>query len=145
LCGVLYFVILAIICICCAVLSYFPIKLIQKEEDLKLKLNYQLSENEISFTQSTILKLLGSGLVSGFLTGAIGAGGGTSLVTLFIYIGVSARVASATSGLNNFLLGTANIIMVLSDSMLTLKEIIFFTCLAVIGGLIVAKIVYYII
>lgn len=61
------------------------------------------------------------GFTSGFLAGALGAGGGLSLVTFlltlgklkYFILGTQSRVASATTGLNNFWIGVTSMIAVL--------------------------------
>lgn len=50
------------------------------------------------------------GLVTGFLSGSLGVGGGLMLLTFLLSIDVNPRVAAATCGFNNLLSSTVSII-----------------------------------
>jgi uncharacterized membrane protein YfcA len=72
------------------------IKLVLKEQALKLKHNLQ-HPHEILLTPKTISFLIAFAIVIGLLANLLGLGGGFVIFPMFVYIGVSPLVASATT------------------------------------------------
>lgn len=91
------------------------------------------------------MKIWLAGACSGLLAGTLGAGGGLSLVSILLAIGINQRVASATSGLNNLWIGMNSVIFVLVNQTISHQVIIMFIGLAIIGGLVCAQIIYYLV
>lgn len=58
-------------------------------------------------------------------------------------IGLKGRVASATTGLNNFFIGLTSLLSVLTNDFISLEQILIFTLVALLGGMVISKIIYY--
>lgn len=84
-----------------------------------------------------------SGIAAGLLSGALGAGSGLATVPILLFLGVHPRVASATTQFNYLWVALTLIINVIKDDLLGFEEIIFFTSISMIGGSILAKLLYY--
>lgn len=76
------------------------------------------------------------------LSGALGVGGGLCLVTVLLSLKFQSRVAGATTGLNNLWIGITSIIFVFVNKVIFWYEILFYTGLAVFGGLVISNIIY---
>lgn len=64
---------------------------------MKIKYNKGIVDSDIRFTGSSITKLIMLALVGGFISGALGLGGGTIFNPILLKMGVPPEVASATS------------------------------------------------
>jgi len=64
---------------------------------LRAKYNVNYKSNEIIFEGSPLWTLVGVGAVGGFVSGALGLGGGSVYCPIFLTLGLDPRVASGTS------------------------------------------------
>ena len=67
-----------------------------KEQALKLKYNRGIIDTDIRFTRVNLLKLMLVSFFGGWVSGALGLGGGSIFTPLLLYMKVPASVAAAT-------------------------------------------------
>lgn len=101
ICSNTYWVITSLIPIELFIFSYIAYKYLIYEEKMKESCNYEYDKSDMKINFKSFRKLSIVGLISGFLSGSLGAGGGTCLVTFLLAIEVNPRVVTATSGFNN--------------------------------------------
>lgn len=95
-CGVAYWGIQAVFIIACFVITYFMVKLNQKEQALRRKYNVNYVEGEILFEGKVLTHLLLIGLIGGFVAGALGLGGGSIYNPALLALGANPKIASST-------------------------------------------------
>lgn len=78
------------------ILQIISIRIVLKEQDLKLKYNLH-EEHEVLFSTQKIVFLVAFAIIVGFLANLLGLGGGFVIFPMFVSIGVSPLVASATT------------------------------------------------
>lgn len=79
------------------IVSLAAIHINKKEQVLKLKYNRGIVKSDIIFTNQAVAKLIAIGVVGGFLSGALGLGGGTIFNPILLGMGLPPAVASSTS------------------------------------------------
>jgi uncharacterized membrane protein YfcA len=85
-----------ILIICIIVIQIISIRIVKREQFLKLKYNLH-KDHEVKFTNGKIAFLIVFALTVGFLANLLGMGGGFVIFPMLIMIGVSPLVASATT------------------------------------------------
>jgi uncharacterized membrane protein YfcA len=86
----------AIFIILTFVITYISIKIVKREQELKLKLGSGLVSSDLRFSGLTLVKLVSYGFVGGFISGAFGLGGSSLFNPLLLSMGVPPAVSSAT-------------------------------------------------
>lgn len=76
--------------------TFLAVKLNKKEQDLRKKYNINFTDNEVIFEGNNLTKLLMIGFFGGFVSGALGLGGGSIYNPALLSIGVNPRVAAST-------------------------------------------------
>lgn len=69
---------------------------------MKENCEYEYDKADLKINLANFQKLSIVGLVSGLLSGGLGAGGGLCLVTFLLALGIHPRVVAATVGFVNF-------------------------------------------
>ncbi len=82
------------------------IMLVKREQSLKIKYGNGLVEGDIAFTGSKVLKLVIFASLGGWVSGALGLGGGVIFNPLLLSMGVPPSVSSST-GMYMILYSTA--------------------------------------
>ena len=77
-------------------IQMFSIKIVMREQVLKLKHNFH-QKHEVLFSNTKITFLVAFAIIVGFLANLLGLGGGFVIFPMFVSIGVSPLVASATT------------------------------------------------
>lgn len=145
LCGLGYWLTLALMPAIVAVISYFTYNYLKAEYARKVSLSYKFDRYDIKFDMGNFIKIMIGGFLAGMLSGALGVGGGLCLVTVLLSLKFQSRVAGATTGLNNLWIGITSIIFVFVNNVILWSETLFYTGLAVFGGLVISKFIYYIV
>lgn len=96
LCGVVYWMIQVIFILVCFVVTYFSVKMNKKEQDLRKKYKVNYIEGEIIFEGNNLVKLLIIGFAGGWVSGALGLGGGSIYNPALLSLGVNPKVAAST-------------------------------------------------
>jgi uncharacterized membrane protein YfcA len=95
-CSVDDFSSLAVFVIICMILSYFCVKMVQREQWLKTKYGEGLSSSDVILNGGKLVKLLSMSFLGGWVSGALGLGGGAIFNPLLLSMGLPPKVASAT-------------------------------------------------
>jgi uncharacterized membrane protein YfcA len=80
----------------CLVISFFSLRRIKREQWLKVNYGKGLSQSDIDLQGSILTKLLTFSFFGGWVSGALGLGGGSIFNPLLLSMGVPPKVASAT-------------------------------------------------
>jgi uncharacterized membrane protein YfcA len=96
----------AIYVLMCFSLTVVALKHNKKEQLLKAKLGKGLIDSDIKFSGGTLVKLMLAALVGGWVSGALGLGGGSIFNPILLSMGVSPKVSSST-GMYMILYSTA--------------------------------------
>lgn len=80
----------------CIVVTYTSLKLVLAEQRLKVKYRRGLCKSDIDFTRANVSKLVLFSFMGGWVSGALGLGGGAIFNPLLLSMGVSPSVASST-------------------------------------------------
>lgn len=86
---------LAFIVICC-LLTRFSIKKVKQEQEFKKIAGMGLVESDIDFSYKNLVKLVGFAFLGGWVSGALGLGGGAIFNPLLLSMGVHPSVSSST-------------------------------------------------
>lgn len=144
-CSVGFWIFLSILPLSIFGLNALAYIMLKKEETIKVENEYDFDKEDFRFTSKNFGKVWASGFCSGFLAGALGAGGGLSMVTFLMALGLKSRVASATTGMNNLFIGLTSILSVILNSSIPASQVYAFTGFSFIGGFAISKIIYYIV
>jgi len=68
----------------------------KSEQALKLKLNRGLIDSDIRYSGKSLVKLMLAAIVGGWVSGALGLGGGSIFNPILLSMGVAPKVSSAT-------------------------------------------------
>ena len=109
----------------------------KREEKNKIKQEQNLENYKKRYTNKIFVFLFTTGLISGFLTGALSAGSGLLTVPLLLKFGLH-----PTSSFNNLWIVLTLIYNLLLSEELGTSEIVIFTLLAAFGGLVITEIIY---
>ena len=82
--------------IVCGVVCYSSVKEILDEQNLKMRVGFGIGQGEVQFQQSILIKLVIFALLGGWVSGALGLGGGAIFNPLLLSMGVPPAVASST-------------------------------------------------
>ena len=80
----------------CASLTVYSIKKVRREQALKLKFNVGIVDSDLRFDNKTIYKLVIFAFLGGWVSGALGLGGGAIFNPLLLSMGVPPKVSSST-------------------------------------------------
>lgn len=80
----------------CVLISRQSIKVVQHEQALKIKYAKGLASSDIELQGSTLTRLLMFSFLGGWVSGALGLGGGSIFNPLLLSFGVPPKVASST-------------------------------------------------
>ena len=95
-CGALDWSIFAIFVIFALAISMLGVHLNKKEQALKLKMGFPIAEGEIRFEGKQLVILLVFAFLGGWISGALGLGGGSIFNPLMISMGVPPTVSTST-------------------------------------------------
>ena len=77
-------------------MSFYSVKVTQREQALKIKYGGGLGKSDVILKGSPFVKLIFMSFVGGWVSGALGLGGGSIFNPLLLSMGVPPKVASAT-------------------------------------------------
>lgn len=80
----------------CLICTSLAIKIVKKEQALKTKLGKGMVESDLRFQGNTLLKLVIFAFLGGWVSGALGLGGGAIFNPLLLSMGVPPSVSAAT-------------------------------------------------
>ena len=80
----------------CAAITNYSVRVLQHEQKLKLKHGKGLANSDIILRGSTLVSLLAFSFVGGWVSGALGLGGGAIFNPLLLGFGLPPKVASST-------------------------------------------------
>ncbi len=95
-CGPVDWTILTAFIILACTISFFAVRLISMQSELKFKYNRHVCKSDIKYTRGMKIKLVSLGFFSGILASALGLGGGVMYNPIFLSLGVAPKVAAAT-------------------------------------------------
>ena len=95
-CSVLGWLFFLLFLVFCSVLTYLSIKMVNKEQKLKEKVGKGLIDSDLRFRGKTVVTLVVFSTLGGWVSGALGLGGGAIFNPLLLSMGVPPSVASAT-------------------------------------------------
>jgi len=81
----------------------------------------------------------------GFIAGMTGMGAGLVIVPILLLLGIHTRVASATSGFMYFFISFSAIVTTIIEGYISWDMLLLYIGLAFIGGLLVSKLVYFLV
>lgn len=90
----------------CSLCTYIGIKTVNKEQKLKQKVGRGMVKTDVRFERRVVSKLVIFALLGGWVSGALGLGGGAIFNPLLLSMGVPPSVASST-GMYMILFSTA--------------------------------------
>ena len=80
----------------CFGVSVLATKNLQKEQDLKVRYGSGLASSDINLSGAPMAKLVAFSFIGGWVSGALGLGGGSIFNPLLLSLGCPPKVASAT-------------------------------------------------
>ena len=86
----------ALFIVFCAVITFVSIKIVNREQRLKIKVGKGMVESDLRFEGKMIVSLVVFAIIGGLVSGALGLGGGAIFNPLLLSMGVPPSVASAT-------------------------------------------------
>lgn len=86
----------ALYCVVMVVLCGYAVKTVQWEQNMKMQYGKGVEEGEIDLKGGNLYFLLGFSLLGGWVSGALGLGGGAIFNPLLLSMGVPPKVASAS-------------------------------------------------
>eukprot|EP00347_Sterkiella_histriomuscorum_P009630 403340471 len=95
-CGILDWTILALFLIMCACICIFSVRKVVKEQGLKAKYNLGLASSDIRFDRQAVMNIVVFGFIGGWVSGALGLGGGAVFNPVLLSMGVPPSVSSST-------------------------------------------------
>ncbi len=90
----------------CTFLTAYSAKNVLLEQRLKIKVGYGIASTDLRLNRTVLLKLISYALLGGYVSGALGLGGGAIFNPLLLSLGVPPSVSSAT-GMYMILFSTA--------------------------------------
>jgi len=141
-CGAVDWTIFAIFVICALCISFAGVWVNKKEQALKEKMGHPIVEGELRFGGKQLFWLLFFAFVGGWISGALGLGGGSIFNPLMIAMGVPPSVSTST-GMYMILLSTfSSTVLYISYDKLNIPYGLwlgFWTSLGILYGLKVIK------
>jgi uncharacterized membrane protein YfcA len=95
-CSVVGWLLVAVFLTICTLCTIFGIKKVNKEQELKKKVGKGLAKSDVKFERAIVGKLVIFALLGGWVSGALGLGGGAIFNPLLLSMGVPPAVASST-------------------------------------------------
>lgn len=95
-CGIMDWTILALFLIMCATLCVLSVKRVVKEQKLKVKYGLGLASSDIKLERPEVMKIVTFGFIGGWVSGALGLGGGAVFNPVLLSMGVPPSVSSST-------------------------------------------------
>ena len=95
-CSATDFLVLAGFYITCSLIALISIKRVRAVQTLKLKYNQGLASCDIKYTSGNTLKLILFSFIGGWISGALGLGGGIVFNPILMSLGAPPAVATAT-------------------------------------------------
>jgi uncharacterized membrane protein YfcA len=80
----------------CSTVTYFSIKMVRKEQALKIKYGRGIIDSDLRLEGKNLFKLVIFAFLGGWVSGALGLGGGAIFNPLLLSMGVPPSVSSAT-------------------------------------------------
>jgi uncharacterized membrane protein YfcA len=80
----------------CVIATFYSLKAVVREQALKVKYRKGLCKSDIDFTRGNVLRLVLFSFLGGWVSGALGLGGGAIFNPLLLSMGVAPSVASST-------------------------------------------------
>ncbi|CDW75048.1 UNKNOWN [Stylonychia lemnae] len=96
-CGPIDFIILLSFFIVCGLITVCALKIVRFQQILKIKYNIPIHESEIQFSQINTFKIILISFIGGWVSGALGIGGGGIINPVLISLGTPPSVATSTS------------------------------------------------
>ena len=95
-CDVVGWILVGIFISICSLCTYLGIKKVNAEQKLKKKVGQGLAKSDVKFERKVVSKLVIFALLGGWVSGALGLGGGAIFNPLLLSMGVPPAVASST-------------------------------------------------
>ena len=95
-CSVVGWLLLVIFICICSFCTFFGIKKVNGEQELKKKVGKGFAKSDVKFERAIVGKLVIFALLGGWVSGALGLGGGAIFNPLLLSMGVPPAVASST-------------------------------------------------
>lgn len=95
-CDAIGWVLVALFISICSLCTYFGIKKVNGEQNLKKKVGKGFAKSDVKFERAIVGKLVIFALLGGWVSGALGLGGGAIFNPLLLSMGVPPAVASST-------------------------------------------------
>ena len=95
-CSLLDWSSLGVYCVICFFLSWWAVRSVKYEQNLKRKHGNGLAESDVNLEGGPLIKLISFSFVGGWVSGALGLGGGSIFNPLLLSMGCPPQVASAT-------------------------------------------------
>jgi len=95
-CSVVGWLLVVIYVVICSVCTFLGIRTVNAEQSLKKKVGRGLIKSDVKFERSVVTKLVIFALLGGWVSGALGLGGGAIFNPLLLSLGVPPAVASST-------------------------------------------------
>ena len=80
----------------CFAVTIFAVKIVNNEQRLKIKYGHGLVKSDIKFVRSVVIRLVLFSFAGGWVSGALGLGGGAIFNPLLLSMGVAPSVAGST-------------------------------------------------
>ncbi len=88
-CAPLDWFLLASFLILCAIVSFFSIRTVKQEQQLKIKVGYGMVPSDVVMDVHSLIKLVCFAFSGGLASGALGVGGGIIFNPLILSLGVA--------------------------------------------------------
>ena len=95
-CDAIGWILVGIFILICSVCTYIGIKKVNGEQALKKRVGRGLAKSDVKFETKIVVKLVIFALLGGWVSGALGLGGGAIFNPLLLSMGVPPAVASST-------------------------------------------------
>ena len=95
-CSLIDWATLAVYVVICLIITYFSVKTVRYEQYMKITYGPGLSKSDIKLEGAVMFKLIGFSFIGGWVSGALGLGGGAIFNPLLLSMGCPPKVASAS-------------------------------------------------
>ena len=95
-CDAVGWVLVGVFIMICSACTYFGVRKVNNEQKLKKKVGKGIAKSDVKFEGSVVYKLVIFALLGGWVSGALGLGGGAIFNPLLLSMGVPPAVASST-------------------------------------------------
>lgn len=142
-CSVIYWIIYILYIIFTIGINYYSFLHIMHEYNYRISINFPYDEKDIIWNFNKCLKLGLIGLLSGFIAGTIGIGGGVVLGPILLSTGIYPVVSTVTTNFLVLLTSSSTSIQFICSKMMNIQYAIISVVFSMLGSFVGTKIIHH--